>query len=94
MEFLSGAKKLPTKSEMMKDIQSRMTKKRPYALAAEQIEYINQLSKEGEIEGVPEVYVTIGAEAQGYRVIEPFLFRNFEYTVIDKNHFRKDKLVE
>lgn len=93
MKFLSGAKQLPSKSDMLRELQVQSTKKRPFVLKEDLKDYIKDLSEESETEGVPDVYIEMGTDAFISRSLNPYAFRSFKYIVIDKNSFRKQKLV-
>lgn len=77
---------------MMKDIGNRVTKKRPFAFTPDQLQYMRSLAEVAEIEPVPEVLVVIAADSQQYRSVEPYIFREFEYTILDDKNYKKEKV--
>lgn len=99
MKFLSGNKKLPSKSEMMADMRLHTQihwnkgypKHHSHCLALEQRDYYRQLSETADIENLPDVllaifldhFVTFGKEPSGYR--------KFRYTILDEKTFSKVK---
>lgn len=94
MRFLSGAKKLPTKSDMLKDMHIHSTIKRPLVVVSDEKEYIQELSKDAAIEGVPEVFSDIMVDVRKLRIREPSEYHKYKYTIIDGKHFVKEKSMD
>lgn len=97
MKFISGVKNLPSKSDMLRDMQEQAQilwekgydKRRYYFLQGEEEKaYYKQLSEAADIETVPEYVINIIADLR----ITPFKeLRKFKYTIIDDKHFIKEK---
>lgn len=102
MKFLSGAKQLPSKSKMLEDMQVQMQKHwnygyrkhRSHFLLEEASEYSSQLAQMADIEGIPNVFLHIGAESFNASITGNLEFRKYKYTIIDDNTFRKEKFEE
>ncbi|XP_031629042.1 senecionine N-oxygenase-like [Contarinia nasturtii] len=91
MKFLPGAKKLPTKAEMLKDVQIQKTKKLPFISLNDQREYIKELSALGNIEPVADVFLDLYADNHIARSRNHNEFRKYQYFVIDDKSFKKEK---
>lgn len=99
MKFLSGDKKLPTKTEMLNDMNEQMQKhwnkgyRKHYShyLGPEQNEYFKQLSDTAEIENIPTVFSAMHFDSRTTMSRAPSQFRKYKYTVIDDNTFTKEK---
>lgn len=97
MKFISGVKTLPSKSEMLNDMQKQAQilwdkgyeKRRYYFLQTpEEKAYYKQLSEAAEIQTIPDCRVNIVADLR----VTPFKdVRTFKYTIIDDKHFIKEK---
>lgn len=94
MKFISGAKKLPSKSEMMKDVEVQKTKKRLIQTVSDQMEYAKELSELAEIKNVPDVILTIGYETAKARNMAPYEFRKYKYIIIDDKTYKKEKYLK
>ncbi|XP_031636053.1 dimethylaniline monooxygenase [N-oxide-forming] 3-like, partial [Contarinia nasturtii] len=90
LKFLSGAKKLPTKAEMLKDVQMQPTRRRPYNLLPDRIEYIKQISELADIEPVPDVFVSATKDSIVAGIREPNDFRKYRYMLINDKSFKKE----
>lgn len=99
LKFISGAKKLPSKSEMLSDEQTQTrihlnkgySKRRTHFLGPEQHYYFEQLSKAAEIENAPDVISAIFVDSQITMAHTPSQFRNYRYIIIDDKTFKKEK---
>lgn len=102
LKFWSGAKKLPSKGEMLQDLQKQMAihwkrdsrKHRSHSLGATHPEYLRQLVNLTDIEPMPKVLSGIFFENDKTRKRKPTSFRNYEYTIIDNKRFFKSILIE
>lgn len=56
-------------------------------------EYLNKLPQEAEIKGVLEVFWNIISDTWGLVIRDPFTFRNYKYTILDDQHFKREKIV-
>lgn len=99
LKFISGAKKLPSKSEMMKDtqIQSQIhwnqgyRRHRTHVFGLEEKDYLKQITEIADIERMPEVLVDIGFDSINESRNHPTEFRKYKYTIMDDKTFRKEK---
>lgn len=100
LKFISGAKKLPSKSEMLADIRAQTyiqwnkgySRRFTHFLGPEQNEYFEQLSKTAEIENLPLVLANMHEDSRAEMFTQKLAeFRNFRYTVIDDKTFYKEK---
>lgn len=94
MQFISGAKKLPSKAEMMKDVEAQKTKKLPFSSLPDQKEYVKELAEMAEIKIVPDVMLAMGYETVEARNMAPYEFRKYKYFIIDDKTFKKEKYVK
>lgn len=94
MKFISSAKQLPSKSEMLKDIELQRTKKVAYFIRDEQHDYMNELSTVAEIDKIPDVIFYMGIDTSKSRDREPYEFRKYKYVMIDDKTFRKEKYLD
>lgn len=100
MRFISGEKKLPSKSEMLEDSLVQVQniwnmgfpKRRSHFLLPIQREYFNQLSELGATENIPLVTDYIALDALNDLLTQPATFRQYKYTVIDDKTYTKEKL--
>lgn len=98
LKFISGAKKLPSKSEMLLDMRAQTQihwdkgypKKKTHFLGPEQREYCKQLSETAEIDNIPDVLLAIFNDHYASAKKNPTVnFRKCKYIVIDEKHFEK-----
>lgn len=95
MEFISGAKKLPSKFDMLNDVwtKSKQFWDAPYLIRLERMrEYFRNLSVTANIENIPEVMMKIEIDASNELQTNPPEYRNFKYTVLDDHNFKKEKV--
>lgn len=98
LKFISGEKKLPSKSEMKEDLRVQTekvwkdcdSKRKTHRMISSDRDYVNQLSTVGDIETIPEVIQAIGDNALMEFLQHPTTFRNLKYHVIDSNTFTKE----
>lgn len=91
---------MPSKSEMLEDLQIQTKshwakgyrKHYTHFLGPEQREYFEQLAETAEVEGIPEVIPAMHLDSRDESRREPFTYRNFKYTKIDNETFRKEKV--
>lgn len=99
MKFLTGEKKLPSKSEMLEDMHIHLEKhhrngyrkRLTHFLGPEQKEYFNQLTQMAEIENIPEVMSDMHFVARNTMLKEPEQYQNYKYTIIDDKTFIREK---
>lgn len=99
MKFISGDKRLPSKSEMLKDSRADTQihwnkgypKRKTHYLGQEQREYFNQLSELAEIKNLPLVFTAMHYDASSGLRDNPTQFRKYKYTIIDEKTFKKEK---
>lgn len=99
MKFLTGEKKLPSKSEMYADMQIQLQKhwgkgygkRYTHYLGVEQKEYFNDLAQTGEVEAIPEVMADMHFDSRATMKKAPSQFRKYKYTIIDDKTFTKEK---
>lgn len=98
LKFISGAKELPLKSDMLLDMRAQTQihwdkgypKKKTHFLGPEQRDYCKQLSETAEIENIPNVVLAIfNDHFENVKKNPTANFRKFRYTVIDENTFHK-----
>ncbi|XP_031636054.1 uncharacterized protein LOC116348953 [Contarinia nasturtii] len=90
LKFLSSAKKLPTKAEMLKDVRNQNERK----LSIEDWrEYVKQLSELAGIEPVSDVLLKIVQEDIAAIARNPNDYRKYRYIIIDDKRFRKEKYI-
>ncbi|XP_031629554.1 senecionine N-oxygenase-like [Contarinia nasturtii] len=102
LKFFSGAKELPPKLEMLKDMQdyaeTQSKKGHPkseiHRVESEDCkEYYDQVAQAADIEKIPDVYPKILVDSIESREKEPFGFRKNKYIIIDDKTFRKEREV-
>ncbi|XP_031618998.1 senecionine N-oxygenase-like [Contarinia nasturtii] len=102
LEFFSGAKKLPPKSEMLKDMQDfaeSQQKKGHYKSRIHIVgiddskEYYGQVSQAADLAKILDVYPNIASDSMKTSMNNPFGFREFKYTIIDDETFEKKREV-
>ena len=99
MKFLTGEKKLPSKSEMLKDMHIQLEKhyrkgyrkRLTHFLGSEQKEYYNQLAQMADIENIPEVMSDMHFAARTTMLQEPEQYQNYKYTIINDKTFIREK---
>lgn len=99
MKFLTGEKKLPSKSEMLKDMHIQLEnhyrkgyrKRLTHFLGSEQKEYFNQLAQMADIENIPKVMSDMHFTARTTMLKEPQQYQNYKYTIIDDKTFIREK---
>lgn len=99
MKFLSGEKKLPSKSEMLSDMHEKLQihwnkgyrKHYTHYLGPEQKDYFKQLSETADIDNIPDVIAAMHFDSRATLVREPAEFRKYKYIIIDDKTFIKEK---
>ncbi|XP_031619237.1 senecionine N-oxygenase-like [Contarinia nasturtii] len=97
LKFILGAKKLPSKSEMLKDMQdyaeSQLKKGLKVYLvsAGDRKEYYGNLARIADIAKISDVYTEIFIDSQESWQKDPFGYRNDKYTIIDDETFIKER---
>lgn len=99
MKFLSGEKKLPSKSGMYSDMHIQMqlhygkgySKRLTHYLGPGQKEYHRRLSEIAEIENIPDVMAGMHFDSVAFSRKAPSEFRKYKYTIIDDKTFIKEK---
>lgn len=99
MKFLTGGKTLPSKSEMLTDMQIELQKHRgkgygkryTHYLGVEQKEYFKQLADTAEVEEIPEVLADMHFDSRATMKSAPSQFRKYKYIIIDDKTFTKEK---
>lgn len=83
---------MPSKPELLKDIQLQLEPSVLYDTKLNStMEYSKMLAQEAGIEGTPDVVLAIIVDSIRTHEREPFEFRNYTYTVIDGETFKKEK---
>lgn len=99
MKFITGAKILPSKWEMLTDMHTKyqnlrtMGKRNRYIhnLGTLQKQYYHELADTAEIEGIPDVLADIHVDSDAILESSPFEFRKYKYTVLDDKSFIREK---
>lgn len=99
MKFISGAKKLPTKTEMLLDMRAQTQihwdkgypKHKTHFLGLEQRDYCKQLADTADIKNIPDVKLAIFSSHIQDFMQNPFDIRKNKYIVIDDKTFEKIK---
>lgn len=102
MKFIAGDKELPSKSEMLADMQKQTQthwnkgyrKHYSHFLGPEQKEYFKQLSETAEVENIPDVFADMHFDSRATMMRAPAEFRKYNYIIIDDKTFRKEKAEE
>ena len=95
MKFISGAKKLPSKSDMLNDVwtKSKQFWNAPFTIRLPKMpEYYRTLSETADVENIPEVLMNIEFDAYNERQSNPPEYRNIKYTILDDKKFKKEKV--
>lgn len=100
MKFISGAKKLPTKSEMLTDMRAQTAihwnkgyrKHHTHYMGPEQREYFKQLSTAADVQNLPDVLAAMHFDSRATMAREPAHFRKYRYTIVDDKTFTKEKV--
>ncbi|XP_031629912.1 senecionine N-oxygenase-like isoform X2 [Contarinia nasturtii] len=98
LKFISGTKKLPSKSEMLKDLQDfvedrqkkGIPKSRYYHIGLLDKEYYEKVAQTADITKIPDVYLAI---CKDLFQSDPFRYREYKYTIIDDKTFKKEREV-
>lgn len=99
LQFLSGEKKLPSKAEMLEDVQNQIeihwnlhqSNRSSQFFELEHREYYKQLRDLANIELPPEVISTMYLDNDAMRKGDPKTFRKYRYIVIDDERYIKTK---
>lgn len=99
-QYISAAKKLPTKQDMLEDmhIQTQIhwnkgyPKRNTHLLGPEQAEYYKQLSETAGIENIPSVLPAMHNDSRQSMAEDSIEFRKYKYIVIDDKTFRKERI--
>lgn len=99
MKLITGAKVLPSKWEMLTDMQTKYQKlwikgaRKRYVhnLGSEQKQYYHELANTADIDGIPDVLADIHVDSDEILESAPFEFRKYKYTVIDDKTFIREK---
>lgn len=104
MKFISGGKKLPTKHEMLNDIQLQhqilwnkgVPKNKLHALHSPELsrDFLEQLSVAADIEKYPEVLHSIFEDNDMTFRRNLREFRKYNYIIVDDKTFNKEKCEE
>lgn len=98
MKFLSGAKKLPSKYDMLNDMWTRTENHwnkgyrvhYSHFLGPEQKDYYKQLADAADIENIPDVIPNIHWNSHDEAIANPNGYRNYKYTILDDTNFIKE----
>ncbi|XP_031617452.1 senecionine N-oxygenase-like [Contarinia nasturtii] len=100
LKFISGAKKLPLKSEMLEEMlnfteaqQKKDVSKFDYNLLGPNKEYYEKMAQTADITKITDVYMNIYSDAYPSPDEDPFGYRQYKYTIIDDKTFIKEKEV-
>lgn len=99
LKFISGAKKLPSKTDMLMDMRAQTQiqwdkgypKHKTHVLGPEQRDYCKQLSEMAEIKNIPDVLLAIFSTHIQNFAENPFQIRKYKYTVIDEKTYEKSE---
>lgn len=99
MKFITGAKRLPSKHEMLDDMHTQTQKhwnkgyrkRYTHYLGPEQKEYYQQLAETAGVENVPDVLADMHFDSRAAMVRAPSQFRKYKYIIVDEKTFRKEK---
>ncbi|XP_037044478.1 senecionine N-oxygenase-like [Bradysia coprophila] len=99
LKYLSGELTLPSKDEMLNDIESHMrihmerhqNNRSSQFFALEHRDYFLELSALAKIESPPEVISTMYLDNDAMRTGDPVTFRNYRYIVLDDIRYIKKK---
>ncbi|XP_055297698.1 senecionine N-oxygenase-like [Sitodiplosis mosellana] len=99
MKFLTGEKQLPSKSDMLTDMQIQLQnhwgkgygKRYTHYLGVEQNEYFKQLAETADVEPIPEVLPDMHFDSRESMKKGPSEFRKFKYIIIDDKTFTKER---
>lgn len=99
MKFITEAKQLPTKSQMLADMHAQTQnhwnkgyrKCYSHYLGPEQKEYFKQLSEIADVANVPDVLCDMHYDSRATMARNPSQFRKFKYIIIDDKTFIKEK---
>lgn len=102
MQYITGAKKLPSTSEMLTDMRAvtqihwnkGYPKRNTHFLGPEQKEYFDDLAGTAGIVNLPPVLAAIHFDCRQSMMKMPAEFRKFKYTVVDEKTFKKEKVEE
>lgn len=97
LKYISGAIKLPSKTQMIFDMQTQAqihwnkgySKNKTHYLGWEQREYCNQISETAEIKNMPEVLLSVFEDHLETVKREPYTFRKYRYLIVDEKTFEK-----
>jgi len=99
LKFISGAKKLPSKAEMLKDMRAQTQihwnkgyrKHQTHFLADEQREYFVQVAETAEIKNLPLVLSQMHFDSRVTMSKSPKDYRKYRYTIVDDKTFTKER---
>lgn len=102
MKFITGEKQLPSKSEMIMDMQTQTQihlnqgyrKHRAHFFLQHEKEYLAQLSEIADLEQISPVLLDIGLDSIKSSKVEPMEFRKYKYIIVNDNTFKKEKYEE
>lgn len=101
-QFISGAKQLPPKSEMLQDMRAQTQihwnkgykKHQTHYLGPEQKDYYQQLAETAGIENLPDVLAAMHLDSRQTMARDPTQYRKYRYTIIDDKTFKKERYIE
>lgn len=102
LKFLTGAKQMPSKAEMIQDMWTKTqihwnkgySKRNTHLLGPEQKEYFDDLAETADIINLPPVVSAMHYEARFAMMEMPTEYRKYKYTIIDEKTFNKEKVEE
>lgn len=100
LKFLTGAKKLPSKVDMLQDMRAKTQihwnkgypKRNTHILGPEQKEYYDDLAETGGVANVQPVLSAMHYDSRTSLVSIPTEYRKYKYTIIDDKTFKKEKV--
>ncbi|XP_031630089.1 senecionine N-oxygenase-like [Contarinia nasturtii] len=99
LKFFSGAKELPSKSEMLKDMQDYANSQQKkgaqlnFILFNDYKEYFESVARAADVEKILDVYISMVMDAAKAIHADPLGFREYKYTIIDDETFIKEREV-
>lgn len=101
IKWLSGEKELPSKEEMLQDMQANTqahwdkgySKWKTHYLIDLEYEYQKPIEALCDIKSMPDVIHNIAHDSFGLFVNQPMEFRKYKYTIIDGNNFTRTKVL-
>lgn len=99
MKYITGAKRLPSKQEMLDDMHMQTKrhwnkgyrKRYTHYLGPEQADYYQQLAETAGVENIPDVLPKMHFDSRQTMIREPSQFRKYKYIIVDEKTFRKER---